>query len=155
MIRSLGLGLGLVVVLAGNLAGQAACETGSDKTKVDVVPDPIVFPNPTGADFYLGWVMSGTVRVRVNPRGGGRKKSWVLCLKSDDFDMGGYGKPVSDLEWQVEGVSGWTPVDLANQMVLQGRGRSNVLLRFRALLFSERDSPGNYDAVLRFTAARI
>ncbi len=155
MIRSLGLGLSLVLLLAGNVAGQAACETGSDRSKVDVAPDPIVFPNPTGTDFYLGWVMSGTVTVRVNPRGGGRDRSWVLCLASDDLNMGGYGKPVSDLEWQVEGISGWTPVDLANQVVLQGSGRSNVLLRFRALLFAERDVPGTYDAVLRFTAKKL
>lgn len=154
MIRSLGLGLCLVLLLAGNAVAQAACEIGSSRAKVDVAPDPIIFPRPTGMDFFVGWVMSGTVRVRVNPRGGGREKSWVLCLASDDLNMGGYGKPVSDLEWQVEGVSGWAPVGLANQVVLQGTGRSNVLLRFRALLSADRDAPGSYDAVLRFTAKR-
>ena len=150
MIRSLGLGLCLILLLAGNAAAQAACDTGSDRSKVDVAPDPVVFPNPTGMDFFVGWVMSGTVTVRVNPRG--RTKSWTLCLASDDLNMGGYGKPVSDLEWQVEGAGGWTPVDLANQVVLQGAGRSSVSLRFRALLFADRDAPGSYDAVLRFTA---
>jgi len=150
MIRSLGLGLSLVLLLAGNAAAQTACETGSNRSKVDVAPDPIIFPKPTGMDFFVGWVMSGTVTVRVNPRG--RKKSWTLCLASDDHDMGGYGKPVSDLEWQVEGAGGWTPVDLANRVILQGAGRSNVLLRFRALLFADRDAPGSYDAVLRLTA---
>lgn len=155
MIRSLGLSLCFIAFLAGRADAQAACEAGSDRSKVDVTPDPIVFPGPTGADFSLGWVLSGTVRVRVNPRGGGRNKTWVLCLAAEDFDMGGYGKPVSDLEWQVEGVSGWTPVDQASQLVIQGDGRSDVQLRFRALLFADRDAPGTYDAVLRFTAKKL
>ena len=126
MIRSLGLGFCLILLLAGNAAGQVACDTGSDRSKADVAPDPVVFPNPTGMDFFVGWVMSGTVTVRVNPRG--RTKSWTLCLASDDLNMGGYGKPVSDLEWQVEGAGGTKQIDGANQVVLQGAGRSNVLV---------------------------
>ena len=53
MIRSLGLGLCLLLLLAGDASAQAACASGSDRSKVDVVPDPVVFPNPTGMDFFV------------------------------------------------------------------------------------------------------
>lgn len=154
MLRGLALGSLLMALFVADAAGQA-CQTGTDRPRVDVAPDPIVFPVPTGADFSIGWVMSGTVTVRVNPRGVGREKPWVLCLASNDFDMGGYGKPVSDLEWQVEGSAGWTPIDQTNRLVLAGDGRSDVLLRFRANLFSDRDVPGTYSATLRFTARKL
>lgn len=155
MIRSVALAIALILAAAHGAAGQGACQAGSDRPKVDVAPDPIIFPTPSGADFALGWVMSGTVTVRVNPRGGGRDKLWILCLSSDDFDMGGYGKPLSDLEWQLEGTPSWSPVDRSAQLVLEGDGRSDVQLRFRALLFTERDVPGTYDAILRFTARKL
>jgi hypothetical protein len=155
MIRASALVIALFFVVADNAYGQGACQVGSDRPKIDVVPDPIVFPTPGGADFALGWVMSSTVTVRVNPRGGGKNKPWILCLSSDDFDMGGYGKPLSDLEWQVEGAPAWSPVDQVARLVLEGDGRSDIQLRFRALLFSERDVPGTYDAVLRFTARKL
>ncbi|MDT8435785.1 MAG: hypothetical protein RRA92_03415 [Gemmatimonadota bacterium] len=141
----------LLLGLAADAAAQGACAGGSDRPRVRVLTDPIEFRPPGVADFRSGFVFSDPVRVRVTARGG-PSRPWDLCLAGVSPDFGG-GKPLADLQWQVEGDAGWTSVDTADRLVTSGGGNTQVVLRFRSLLRFETDAPGAYEARLRFAVA--
>ncbi len=144
-----------LVTLLALPAGASAqvCVAGQPSSHQLVIrPAAIAFSQPGVADFEAGWIeFSQNVRVRVRPNLPGGS-TWTLCLRSDDPDLGGYGKAVSDLEWRPNNDPGWRPLETSDQLVATGRGNGNVRLRFRVLLSYALDEPGNYGAVLAFTA---
>ena len=68
--------------------------------------------------------------------------------------MGVYGKAIGDLEWRLNGDPTWRPLDTLDQVVATGSGNQTVRLRFRVLLAYAQDEPGDYGALLAFTAFR-
>ena len=141
-----------LLALPASASAQACVASQPGNHQLVIQPAAIAFSQPGVVDFEAGWIeFSQNVRVRVRPNlpGGSR---WTLCLRSDDPDLGGYGKVVSDLEWRLNKDPGWRPLDTVDQAVATGRGNGNVRFRFRVLLSYALDEPGNYGTVLAFTA---
>ncbi len=143
-----------LLALPAGASAQACVASQPGSHRLVVRPAAIAFSQPGVADFEAGWIeFSQNVRVRVRPNLPGGS-NWTLCLRSDNPDLGGYGKAVGDLEWRLNNDPGWRPLDTVDQAVATGRGNRNVRLRFRVLLSYALDEPGAYGALLAFTAYR-
>ncbi len=118
-----------------------------------VQPGSIGFSPPGPSDYEAAWVEFSALHLSVTPNFGG-SKDWTLCLRSQDLDMGGYGKPITDLQWHLDGDPTWLPLGTADQPVFLGRKKQDVVLHFRVLLTWAADIPGDYGALLAFTAFR-
>ena len=145
-----------VVVLAALVVGASpvqaqSCDAQPGRILLRVRPPAVDFPAPGLADFDAGYIDSPSFRVQV--RNGGRRNPWTLCIRSDDSTMGNR-KNISDLQWQLEGTSTWTPLSLSDQFVAQGDRNSNLGLRFRILLDFAIDTPGLYQADMAWSATR-
>lgn len=148
------LALLLLLALPAAAPGQACTAVQPASHELTVQPPAIAFGSPGVSDFEAGWIeFSQMVRVRVRPnlQGG---SDWTLCLRSEDPDLGGYGKAVGDLQWRPNNDPGWRPLATVDQAVASGRGNGNVRLRFRVLLSYALDEPGDYGTLLAFTAYR-
>ena len=143
----------LISVRATDLQAQA-CASGSGRYTLSVQPQLVAFPIPSLADFETGWIASAPVAIRVRPRGNANF-AWALCIRSDDPDMGGYGKPISDLEWRAAGQSAWQAMNGANQLVSTGYKGDEVDVELRIRLDFDRDVPDTYSAVVVFETARL
>ena len=142
----------LVALAVGASPAQAqSCDPQPGRILLRVRPPVVDFPAPGLADFDAGYVDSPPFRVRV--RSNGPRSPWTVCIRSDDTTMGG-SKNISDLQWQLEGTSIWTPLGLSDQFVAQGDRNSNLRLRFRVLLDFAIDTPGLYEADLTWSATR-
>jgi hypothetical protein len=130
------------------------CASGSGRYTLRVQPQLVVFPIPTLADFETGWIASAPVSIRVRPRGKANF-GWALCVRSDDPDMGGYGKPISDLEWRAAGQSAWQAMNGANQLISTGYKGDDVDVELRVRLDFNRDVPDTYSAVVVFETAGL
>lgn len=144
-----------LALLAGVPAlGRAqVCNTGAkDRVDLVVTPQAITYPTPTVADFDRGWVqMLGSVTLELIPSQ--PNKVWYLCFHSPSTTQGGYGKPVADLEYSLDGVT-WQPVPTRTPGRLASTfGPRTVSVFFRVRLFWNRDVPGTYIADLSYTAA--
>ncbi|MFO7587906.1 MAG: hypothetical protein R6X22_07500 [Gemmatimonadota bacterium] len=151
-------GLALLVLasiglLPSRASGQA-CSSEAGRYRLIVQPRLVVFPVPGIAEFETGWVLADPMSIRVIPRGGG-SRGWELCVRSDDPDLGGYGKPISDLEWRLAGQAAWQPISAWNQPVASGFANEIVSVELRARLDWERDAPDTYSAVITFTSAKL
>jgi len=69
--------------------------------------------------------------------------------------MGGYGKPISDLEWRAAGQSGWQTMHGANQLLATGFKGDDVNVELRVRLDWNRDVPDTYSAVVVFETATL
>jgi hypothetical protein len=144
-----------VLTLSGatGLSAQG-CASGSGRYTLRVQPQLVAFPIPTLADFETGWIASAPVSIRVRPRGNANF-GWALCIRSDDPDMGGYGKPISDLEWRAAGQFAWQAMNGANQLISTGYKGDDVEVELRVRLDFNRDVPDTYSAVVVFETARL
>jgi hypothetical protein len=108
-------------------------------------------PTPGVQEFDVGIVEDDGrgVTVRVDGRG---RQPWRLLVQPADPDLGGYGKPLDDLLWQVGGAGTWTPLSAGETRVTCGRGSETVTLRFRMRLDYARDRPDRYGTRLDFRA---
>lgn len=139
--RVVGIALSALLGLGGAVSVAAA-------QSVQVLGGDVVLDPPTSADFLAGYSVSGTMRVRVNTRKG---ETWRLEVRAAAADMGGAGKPVSDVLWRTESSSTWVPLTMSNVQVVQGQGKAFVTLHFRVRLQWAADSAGSYSAPLEFT----
>jgi len=151
--RAAAVGVIALAILPVRAAGQA-CTSGDGRYKVKVQPRVVAFPLPSLADFEVGWVLADPMTVRVIPRGKAFR-GWELCIRSDDPDMGGYGKPISDLEWRIGGTGAWQPLTSGNQLVAAGYSNETVSVELRARLDWERDVPDTYSAAVTFVSATL
>jgi hypothetical protein len=127
----------LLWTLPAGLAGQ-----GPGRLDVDVSPSRVAFPTPGVDDFERGGVRVEGVTVDVQTRG---FAFWILTIRSEDPDLGGYGKPISDLQWRQPGDA-WQPMATSEDVVAFGFTSRQVDLDFRTLLAWEEDSPESYGA---------
>ncbi|MEN8145063.1 MAG: hypothetical protein ABFS14_08950, partial [Gemmatimonadota bacterium] len=157
MRGSTGLGLALTrsaIAIAALVVGASpvyaqSCEPQPGRIVLRVRPPVVDFPAPGLADFDAGYIDSPPFRVQINNRG--PRRPWTVCIRSDDASMGG-SKNISDLQWQLEGTSAWTPLSLSDQFVAQGNRNVNLRLRFRVLLDFAVDTPGVYQADMTWSA---
>jgi hypothetical protein len=118
-----------------------------------VVPSGgFVFAQPGGAAFSAGYEDYSTVSVTVTPANSSH--AWYMCVKYAPLttNLGGYGKPLSDLEWSVGG-SAFVPVTTGYQVIASAKGKTTVLVTFRMLLSWTNDVPGTYGATLTYAAS--
>lgn len=137
VVRSLVAGFGLALLPA------AVDAQGGPPLVLTVVPADLLFPTPTDASFDMGWVDHGGVTVSVSPRNPNRP-GWQLFISALAADMGGYGKPVQDILFRVQGSGTWTPLNTVDQLVAQGSGDTTITIYFRLGLSWEADLPGSY-----------
>ena len=82
---------------------------------------------------------------------------WALSIKSTERSMGGtaeYSKPISDFQWRMSKLGGYTSVSNRDQIVwTDGRQISDHTIPFdcRVLLDWAKDRPANYTVSLMFT----
>lgn len=160
MSRARALVPAIVVLLAGlALPGGALAQGGgppggaAGRLDVALSTASVAFPTPAVADFDGGFIDHPgiLVSVKVRPKGG----PWELRIRADDPTMGGYGKPLSDLLWRVDGSTVWTAITGTDQAVTQGAGDQDVTIYFRLRLDWAVDSPSAYAAGLTFTAVPL
>lgn len=129
------------------LVGLVIPTAGAVAQSVHVLGGDVVLAPPTSMDFLAGYSVSGTMRVRVNAR---KNESWRLELRAASADMGGAGKPTSDVLWRTES-SAWLPLTLSSVPVVQGQGKAFVTLHFRVRLQWDSDPAGSYSAPIELT----
>lgn len=135
----------LLATLPADLAAQ-----GPGRIDLSVTPSRVAFPTPGVRDFDRGSVRAQGVTVSVEARG---SVAWVLTIRSEDPDLGGYGKPLGDLQWR-QPDDGWQPMAVGEEVVALGSGPRQIQVDFRTLLAWERDAPDTYGAeiTLRLSA---
>jgi hypothetical protein len=142
----------MLLVIPAAAVGQTCSASQPGTFNLRTNQPVIAFNQPGVNDFEAGWIeFSQNVQVRVRPNFGGNNQ-WALCLRSEDPDLGGYGKAVSDVEFRLTGDANWRPLDTVDQLAATGQGNQNVRLRFRVSLSYLLDEPGSYGALLAFTA---
>lgn len=134
LLRALaGVALGAALLSPASLAGQG-------RLRASVSPSRIVFPTPGVQEFEQGSVRHDGITVDVETRG---FVFWILAIRARSSDLGGYGKPLSDLQWRQPGDA-WQAISTSDQIVAFGFRSRQVELDFRTLLSWERDVPGEY-----------
>ncbi len=87
--------------------------------------------------------------------------SWRITVRSLDSTLGpsedgAYTKPLGDLEWKVSTRSQWNKMRQSEETVETGSpGDGNVYMDYRVKLSWNKDRPGNYRTVLRFTISEL
>lgn len=145
--------LAALLVAAGEAAAQGRPGTGPGGVKVKLSQATVAFPTPGVSDFDTGWVDGSGLVVSVEPRP--NQGPWELRVRADAPDMGGYGKPVTDILWRPAGSSTWTPLTGTDQAVLQGAGDQVVTVFLRLRLDYTVDEPNAYAADLLFYAETL
>lgn len=119
------------------------------------------FPAPTGAD-YAGGALAATAGVTFEvsaTSGAAAQRTTTIAIRAASPTLGGYGKPVGDLEWSVGSPAGpWTPLTTSDITVEARPVRKNKLndpwsdtIYFRVLLSWMNDPPGSYSGGLVIT----
>jgi hypothetical protein len=126
---------------------------GGGRVDVTLSSASVVFPTPGIADFDTGWIDHPGVLASVTTQP--PNSAWELRLRADDVDLGGYGKPLGDLLYRVQGSTVWIPLTGSDQAVVQGTGASDVTVYFRMRLAWTMDEPNTYATQLTFTAVRL
>lgn len=124
---------------------------GGPPAGLSVEPADVVFASPSELEFDLGWVDHGGVSITVEPRA--NRPNWQLFVQASAADMGGYGKPVQDLQVRVQGSSSWMSLNTTAQMIAEGSGTSTVTVYYRLMLSWSVDAPGAYSVPLEYTAS--
>lgn len=151
MMRALRPRLAITVLAAAALAPSPAAAQGPGAA-ITLAPADVVFPSPNDVDFDAGWVDHGSVAVTVEPRNRNRQ-NWQLFVQASAADMGGYGKPVSDILVRASGSPDWVPLSTAATLVAEGTGAATITLYYRLLLAWSLDSPGAYTVPLEYSAS--
>lgn len=140
----------LITALLVAAAPRGARAQGNVSTTI--TPTAVVFPAPGLAEFTAGYVDAAPVTVHLRSRP--TRFPWELQIRSDLADLGGYGKPVSDILWRPDHSTTWQPLSTADQVVATGAGDTLLLLHFRMRLDWAYDEPGDYGLSLTFSALR-
>lgn len=135
----------------GGPPGGAPAGGGGGELELHVSPDRVEMPAPGVQEFDVGIVEDGGAGTTVQVDAPGRRP-WRLLIQSADPDLGGYGKPLEDLLWQVDGTGPWTPLSTGETRVACGRGAGTVTVRFRMRLDYTLDRPDRYGTRLEFRA---
>lgn len=143
----------VLMLLALASTAEAQDCTGSGNYRIRIRPGLITFPPPTVSDYQAGWLLAPTADIRVQPRRVA-DRGWELCLAADSPTMGGYGKPVSDIEFQQDGTGAWIPLATTDQLLAIGDRNRTVTLQFRMALDWTLDVPGQYETDITAKAAR-
>ncbi len=138
----------LVAAAVAVALAAAPRSAAAQSVQVWTLPGTVVFNQPTAADFNAGFIGEPTMVLLVWPRNS--RKSWQLFVRAGSADMGGYGKPVSDVLWRTDSSTAWTPLTTGYQQIAQGTGFTIVYLYFRTRLQWSLDVAGTYDAPLEF-----
>lgn len=144
-LHALVVALVLLVVTAS--AGAAQGPPGGGLS-LAVNPTDVIFSEPGITEFMDGWAYFSTVTITVD---GPPPAGWNLFLRSDDPDLGGYGKPVDDLLWRLDGTGTWNALSTDDQMVVSGTGPTDVDIHLRVRLAWSLDEPAQYGAGMTFT----
>ena len=146
--------VGLVGVLILAPVGAAAQGrppgVGPSGVKLKLNQSTVAFPMPGIAEFDGGWVDASPIVVTVEPRA--NQGPWELRLRGETPDLGGYGKPLSDILWRPAGSTRWLPLSSTDPMVAQGVGGQAVTIHFRLRLDYAADLPASYATDLLFYA---
>lgn len=119
----------------------------AQQLNVTAVPTAITLPDPGAMDFEFGQVESlGTIEIIVDTKRADAQ--WYLFVHSQNVDLGGYGKPTSDLLWRVDGD--WLPVSASETLVASGTGVQSVFVELAMALSWTDDVPGTYAGDLEF-----
>jgi hypothetical protein len=137
-------------LLAVLVAAPATASAQGPPAATTIVPGDVFFPSPGVATVDLGWVDHGGVTVTVEPRNRNRPR-WQLFAAATAADMGGYGKPVQDILYRVQGAADWTPLTPSAQLVASGSGAQTVTVYFRLLVDWSLDLPGTYSVPVAFS----
>ncbi|HSH46192.1 MAG TPA: hypothetical protein VK966_10065 [Longimicrobiales bacterium] len=144
--RGMALLAGLIMALM-----PAAAVAQQGRLRVTLAPTAVAFPTPAMADFDAGWIEHPGITVTITSRPG--HADWELRLHAPDPGLGVYGKPLSDLQWRVQGGA-WQPLSQLDALVAQGVGDTDLVLEFRMRLDWETDIPGSYGTGLTFSLTR-
>ena len=143
--------LSLLWGTARPLPAQAPCGGGGDY-QLGVNPAAVSIAIPEIQDLDAGQTLTQSVRIRVQPRGRGNR-DWKLCIRSQDVTLGGQSKPVTDVEWQLQGSGTWQSLSTGDRIMHQGRGNENVNVVLRVRV-DWSDEPADYGTLLTFSAGR-
>lgn len=140
-------------LLAGLLLGLVlpAAVVAQGPLAASVSPAAVAFPAPGVADFENGSVGFDGVTVDVQTRG---FVIWILRIRADDPDLGGYGKPLADLQWR-QGGGAWQSITTGGQVVAFGFTSRTLTLDFRTLLSWASDVPGDYGTGITFEVTSL
>lgn len=148
-LRAPATALALLVVSASAAAAQGPPGgPGGGALSLAVNPTDVIFSEPGITEFMDGWAYYSTVTVTVD---GPPPAGWNLFLRSDAPDLGGYGKPVDDLFWRLDGTGTWNALSTDDQLVVSGTGPTDVVLHLRVRLAWSLDEPAQYGAGMTFT----
>lgn len=149
--------IGLLVVawlvLAPGAAHAQGRGSGAAGVKVRLSQRTVAFPTPGVAEFDAGWVEAAPLVISVEPRR--NQGPWELRIRTDDPDLGGAGKPVTDILWRPAESATWAPLTATDQVVLQGTGDRMVTVHLRLRLDYAFDAPATYSADVVFQALTL
>lgn len=136
----------LLLLVPGSLAGQA-CNTGfrDNFQSVTVTPSSLTLSAPGIAQFNQGWSATGQYSVYLQPKNNNATRTWYLCVTGSGNlgTVGSYTKPLSDLQWSLDGVT-WQSVTNSYQQIRSGTGTTTVTVLVRVLLRWADDAPATY-----------
>lgn len=142
-------GFGLLFA-ARPIAAQVGCGSPG-QYHVRSAPSSLNYGPVTITDLDAGRIFAGTVTVSIIPRGRANF-DWSLCLRGESPAFGPGGKPIGEVEWQLDGGA-WQPMSAAEQLVASGTGRTDLDVMFRVAVDYD-DAPGDYEALMTFAVAR-
>lgn len=155
--RTFALLVGLVGLLllapTGATAQGRPPGVGPSGVKVKLNQSTVAFPMPGIAEFDAGWVDASAIVVSVEPRN--NQGPWELRIRGETPDLGGYGKPLSDILWRPAGSTSWTSLSGTDQTVAQGVDDEAVTIHFRLRLDYAADLPASYTTDLLFFAEAL
>ena len=143
----------VLTLLAVVSTAEAQDCTGTGRYRIRIRPGLVSFPAPTVADYDAGWLTAPPAEVRVQPE---RRadRGWELCLSADSPTLGGYGKPLSDIEFRQDGTGTWIQLSTTDQLLAVGNRTRWVQLQFRLALDWTQDVPDHYETDFTAKAAK-
>jgi len=148
----------MCTTLLAVLATRPAHAQGSRTFELSLTGGPLLFPAPTAADFAAGFAPHPTgvaflVGITGNPPPPQTYQATV-SVRGSFPTLGGYGKPIADLEWSLGSPAGpWmalTTVDANVESRTMQRDRINDpwgnTIHFRMRLAWDTDVPDTYSS---------
>lgn len=111
------------------------------------VPGTVAIQTPTASDFMAGFSAEESMTLMVLSSG---KRPWRLYVRAASPDMGGSGKPSSDVLWRTPDSGSWAPLSTGFVQIAEGRGFTFITVSFRVRLQWDTDEPGAYDTPVEF-----
>ncbi len=132
----------LLALAAGAIRASAqTCGTNtSTKFTLTVLPASASITSPTATDFNAGVSKNATYTIIIAPQ---NPSPWYLCIESTSANMGtvnGYTKPLSDLQWSLNGTT-FTSFTTTYAQMATGAGVKTYTLYVRSKLAWANDQP--------------